>query len=130
MILVDSSVWIDHLRSANSTLADLLANGEVLSHPVVIGELALGHIKREDMIINKMSELPAAEIVEHHEALAFIRLNALGGSGIGYGDAHLLASARLTPDASLWTRDRSLLSAALRLGVAADLDPFFGFHEE
>ena len=130
MILIDTSVWIDHLRSRNTTLANLLDSRKILSHPVVIGELALGHIKREETIIGELSKLPATLTISHDEALVFIRRNALGGSGIGYGDAHLLASARLTPDAALWTRDRNLLVVARRLGLDAGLEPFTGFHED
>src|SRR5438309_6611154 len=105
MILVDTSVWIDHLRSGDQILAGLLQNRKVLSHPAVIGELALGRARQEDLIIGEMSKLPAANAATDDETLVFIRRNGLAGSGIGYTDAHLLAATRLTPDATLWTRD-------------------------
>jgi predicted nucleic acid-binding protein len=119
MILVDSSVWIDHLRSGNAKLAGLLENGQVLVHPFVIGELALGNLKKRAQILTNLQDLPEAVVARDDEVLRFIGRHALHGRGIGYVDAHLLASARLTPDGSLWTRDKRLHAAAKRLGLAA-----------
>jgi hypothetical protein len=130
MILVDSSVWIDHIRYGVAALEDLLQRNHVLSHPAVIGELALGRPRQEEKIIADMSELLPAEIADHDEVLHFIRRNSLGGSGIGYADAHLLASTQLTADAALWTRDRRLLAAARRLGLDADVEPYGGVQED
>lgn len=130
MILVDTSVWIDHIRSADPRLQDFLQQEQVLSHPAVIGELALGRPKREAEVLGAMAKLPKADVATHDEVLVFIQRNALAGSGIGYTDAHLLASTRLTPDAALWSRDRRLLAAARRLGLDADVEPYSGVQED
>lgn len=118
MILVDSSVWIDHLRSRDAALAELLLRGQVLAHPFVIGELALGSLRRREEIISGLQGLPRAVVADDPEVLALIARESLHGRGIGYIDAHLLASVQLTPDARLWTRDRRLDDAAGRLGIA------------
>ncbi len=121
MILVDTSVWIDHLRSRNETLAALLEGGEVLVHPFVIGELALGHLRQRDLILMSLQDLPCAKIASDPEVLRFIGERRLFGLGVGYVDAHLLAAALLTAGTLLWTLDARLLAAAKRLGVAARL---------
>ena len=118
MILVDSSVWIDHLRGATADLTGLLEEGRVLVHPFVIGELALGSLRQRESVLQSLRDLPQAVMAEDAEILDFIDRHALFGLGIGYIDVHLLASVRLTPDASLWTRDRRLQDAALRMGLA------------
>ncbi len=118
MILVDTSVWIDHLRSGNSALTELLNTGQVLAHAFVTGELALGNLRQRDTILNALRDLPQANIATDDEVLSFISQHALFGLGIGYVDAHLLAAVRLTPAASLWTRDKRLLNAAEQLGLA------------
>ena len=119
MILVDTSIWVDHLRRGDSFLAGLLTRGEVLMHPFVTGELALGHIRQRDLIIRALSKLPQAVIANDREVLQFIDLHALSGTGIGYIDAHLLAAVRLTAGASFWTRDRRLFDIAERLALTA-----------
>ncbi len=119
MILVDSSVWIDHLRSADAGLAKLLNQGQVLAHPFVNGELALGSLRQRAGIISALQDLPKAVVADEVEVLGFIEGHALFGRGIGYIDAHLLASVRLTADATLWTRDKRLQQVAARLGLAA-----------
>lgn len=118
MILVDTSVWVDHLRSGDETLSALLDGGQVLCHPYVIAELALGHLKPRDAILGLLAELPAAQVSSNDELLRFIGQNSLAGLGIGYVDAHLLAATRLTPSASLWTRDKRLHMVAIRLQLA------------
>jgi len=118
MILVDSSVWVDHLRSGDDRLTALLDRGLVLTHAFVIGELALGSLRQRAAILGALLDLPQATRATDDEVLAFIDRAGLHGLGIGYVDAHLLASVRLTPDARLWTRDRRLLAAAERLGLA------------
>lgn len=118
MILVDTSVWIDHLRANDPVLAGLLNNGGVLMHPFVLGELSLGSLRQRDVVLEALSGLPRAKLANDTEVLLFIAQKALFGLGIGYIDAHLLAAVRLTPDASLWTRDKLLLAAAQRLGLA------------
>ncbi len=118
MILVDTSVWIDHLRQRNERLSTLLEQGQVLAHSFVIGELALGNLQNRDAILGALQDLPQAPIATDAEVLGFITANALQGLGIGYIDAHLLAATRLAPGAMLWTRDKRLLAAGMRLGLA------------
>lgn len=121
MILVDSSIWIDHLRSSDAVLSDLLNRAQVLAHPFVIGELALGSLRQRATIIDALQDMPKAVKADDGEVLAFIERQTLYARGIGYIDAHLLASARLTPDASLWTRDRRLNEVANVLGLASPM---------
>jgi predicted nucleic acid-binding protein len=119
VILVDTSVWVDHLRQGDDTLAALLESGRVLTHPFIIGELALGSLRQRAVILGALRNLPRAQAARDDEVLHFIDRAALAGSGIGYIDAHLLAAARLTPGATLWTRDRRLAEVAARLGLRA-----------
>lgn len=121
MILVDTSIWIDHFRLSNPVLADLLENTEVLIHPFVIGELALGTLANRGQVLAALRDLPRTDVATEQEVLHFIDRQALSGSGIGYVDAHLLAAARLMPGALLWTRDRRLQAAAATLSLAAIL---------
>src|SRR5689334_16521481 len=118
MILVDSSVWIDHFRSGNRTLVELIAEDRVLLHPFVIGELTLGGLP-DVWAVEDLLGMPSATLADDDEVLLFIQHHALTGGGIGYGDAHLLVSTRFTLGAALWTRDRRLLAAARRLGLDA-----------
>ncbi len=118
MILVDTSVWIDHLRAGDKTLATLLNSGMVLSHPFVVGELALANLRRRELVLTAMSDLPRASIATDAEVLHFIHRHALFGRGIGYIDAHLLAAVQLTADAALWTRDKRLNDVGADLGLA------------
>lgn len=117
MILVDTAVWIDHLRDGDEALAARLEHGGVLAHPWVTGELALGSLRGRDEILRLLDELPQAQVATPAELLAFIGDHELYGLGIGYVDAQLLAATMLS-GAVLWTRDRRLLAAAEGLGVA------------
>ena len=119
MILIDTSVWIDHLRSGDRALAQLLNKGQVLTHPFVVGELALGNLRQRQLIRDTLGDLPRASVASDEEVLRFIGEGSLFESGIGYVDAHLLAATRLSADATLWTRDKRLLFAAERLNLAA-----------
>lgn len=121
MILVDTSVWVDHLRVGVVALADQLEAGMVLAHPFVIGELALGNLRQRETVLHALSELPRANVATDTEVLQFIDRNALGGRGIGYVDVHLLASTRLTPGTELWTTDRRLGGVAADMGIAFTL---------
>lgn len=121
MILVDTSVWIDHLRNGDGTLVNLLNTGRVLAHPFVIGELALGSLRQRDVILDTLNNLSRAKIATDEEVLAFINQSKLYGLGVGYIDAHLLTSVRLTPGTLLWTRDKRLCVAANQLGLLAAL---------
>ncbi len=118
MILVDTSVWVDHLRAGDKALADLLDAGMVLTHPFVIGELALGNLRQRELVLNALSDLPCAHIATDAEALRFIGRHVLFGRGVGYVDVHLLAGARLTAGAELWTNDKRLRGIAAHLGLA------------
>jgi len=118
MILVDTSVWVEHLRRGTAALATALEGGEVLTHPFVVGELACGNLKNRGEVLGLLGELPSAPVVTHAEALAFIERRALVGRGIGYIDVHLLASALLAGTARLWTRDRRLAAVAENLKLA------------
>lgn len=121
MILVDTSVWVDHLRTAGDHLISLLQDGRVLMHPFVIGEIALGTLRRRDSVLIDLQKLPQATVAADREVLIFIDRHQLAGRGIGYVDAHLLAAAKLTPHASLWTRDNRLQHAADQLGLMPPL---------
>ncbi|HEX7761739.1 MAG TPA: type II toxin-antitoxin system VapC family toxin [Caulobacteraceae bacterium] len=117
MIIIDTSVWVDHLRVGDKAVAALLDAGRVLAHPFVVGELALGNLRQRQIILASLQDLPQANIATDQEVLHFIDRHALAGLGIGYVDAHLLASTLLTAGASLWTRDKRVLYAAERLGL-------------
>lgn len=119
MILVDTSVWVDHFRVGDSTLAALLERAEVLGHPWVIGELALGQLSQRGQILSLLSGLPRATVATDVEVLSVIDHHHLHALGIGYVDAQLLASTLLTPEALLWTRDKRLGAAAAALGHSA-----------
>ena len=121
MILVDTSVWIDHLRQGDGILTDLLEHGRVISHPFVIGEVATGSLRQREVILHALRGLPRAVVAQDAEVLDFIERENLFGSGLGYIDVHLLASVRLTPDALLFTRDKRLHKAAARMSVAAPI---------
>lgn len=118
MILVDTSVWIDHLRQGNAHLAHLLGIGQVFTHPYIIGELALGSLQNRNAVLGGLKDLPQACVATDDEVLQFVETNAVFGRGIGYIDAHLLAAVRLAPGTRLWTRDKRLLSASTDLQVA------------
>jgi predicted nucleic acid-binding protein len=118
LILVDTSVWLDHLRTGDAQLADLLERQQVAMHPFVIGEIACGSLKKRALVFELLTELPHAVVAEADEVLGFVDRHALYGKGIGYVDVHLLASAALTEGVSLWTRDKRLLMVAQKLGYA------------
>jgi predicted nucleic acid-binding protein len=116
LTLVDTSVWVAHLRRGLPALAERLEEGEVLCHPFVIGEVSLGHLRRRTEILALLAALPCAVLARDLEVLAFVESKRLAGSGIGWVDAHLLASAALS-DAPLWTADRRLAATARTLGL-------------
>jgi predicted nucleic acid-binding protein len=123
VILVDTAVWIDHFRDGDPALAGLLERGEVLAHPWITGELALGRLRARAEILKLLGDLPQAAVATPAELLAFIEHHELHGVGIGYVDAQLLAATRLTADARLWTHDRRLSAVAARLGAAYPSEP-------
>ena len=118
MILVDTSVWVQHLRSGDDRLVRLLEAGSVLVHPWVHGELALGHLRAGSEVLDLLPRLPQAEVASATEVLVLIAAHQLQGCGIGYVDTQLLAAVRLTPGARLWSHDRQLSAVAARLGDA------------
>ncbi len=118
MILVDTSIWVDHLRRGDERLAARLDRAEVLMHPWVVGELALGHLVRRTEVLGLLSNLPAAVVATDAEVRALIDRDALFGRGIGYVDAHLLAATMLTPGTRLWTHDKRLATVAVERGLA------------
>jgi len=117
MILVDSSVWIDHFRKGNEELRELLYSNQVMLHDFVIGELALGNFRNRKIVLQMLSDLPKAICATTDEAFLFIDKHRLYGLGIGYIDSHLLASAMLT-EARLWTNDKKLKEIAVKLGCS------------
>ncbi|MBC7794898.1 MAG: type II toxin-antitoxin system VapC family toxin [Clostridia bacterium] len=120
MILVDTSVWVTHLRKRLTRLVDALEVNEVMTHPFVRGELALGGSGHKSNLIALLQFLPAARVIEHADVLAAVGRLALVGKGIGWVDAHLLA-ASLVEGASLWTLDAKLRRAAHEAGCAVEL---------
>jgi predicted nucleic acid-binding protein len=119
MILVDTSAWVEHLRRGSPRVKGLLENGEVVVHPFVLGELACGNLKNRKEILSLLDELPVAMLAEQSEVLTLVETKKLYGTGIGWVDAHLVASALLT-GAKLLTLDKALAEAASMLGVGAD----------
>ena len=118
MILVDTSVWVDHLRRGDAQLIELLNSSAVLMHAFVIGEIACGSLAERKAVLALLQDLPSAPIADPDEILNFVERRRLFGKGIGYVDVHLLASAALSGGALLWTRDKRLHTAADGLGVA------------
>ena len=115
MILVDTSVWVHHLRFGDALLAALLDVNSVVMHPCVVGEIACGSLSKRAPTLELLQQLPMAPVAEFDEVLGYIEDHKLHGKGIGYVDAHLLASAAIG-GARLWTRDRRLHATAVRLG--------------
>lgn len=118
MILVDTSVWIDHLRRGEQELVKLLNEGVVLCHPFVIGELACGNLKNRAEILSLLAALPTPTVASHQEALHLLTKRKLSGKGLGWIDLHLLASALLSK-CPLWTKDKALgtVAGALKIGA-------------
>jgi predicted nucleic acid-binding protein len=122
-ILADTSIWIDHFRQSDPALSSLLSERAVLLHPFVLGEIALGRISGLSDVMATLRLLPQALVAGADAVIGSIEKDRLGGSGIGYVDAHLVTSTRMTPEARLWTRDKRLRAVAERLAIAApDLD--------
>ena len=115
MILVDTSIWIDHFRTANQQLVALLNRNEVLVHPYIIGEIALGSVAKRADILRYLNNMPAAVGATHDEVMVFIDRHGLANTGVGYVDATLLASAALTPSAALWAQYFGVPAGMVRL---------------
>jgi predicted nucleic acid-binding protein len=117
MILVDTSVWIDHLHRSEPALVGLLDSSRVLQHPMVLGELALGSMRNREELLGSLTGLPSARIAAHDEVMRFIEQRQLYGGDLSLVDVHLLASVLLTPGTGLWTRDKRLRASADSLGI-------------
>ena len=120
MLLVVTSVWVDHLSDHDASLADALNGSRVLMHPHVLGEIALGSLKNRSTVLSLLGNLPKAAVATDDEVLLMIDQDKLYSRGIGYTDAHLLAAVRLSDDAGLWTRDKRLYKVAKELRLHAD----------
>ena len=119
-ILVDTSVWIKHLREGDKNLTELLEQGLVACHPFIIGEIACGGIKNRHEIIGLLNDLPSTDILDHSEIMEFIENRKIMNKGIGYIDVHLLGSA-LVSGTPLWTFDRALRKIAVQLSIEYDI---------
>jgi predicted nucleic acid-binding protein len=119
LILADTAIWIDHLRRGDRTLSSLLAAGQIVGHPAVVGEIGLGSLANRHEILALLSSLPQAVQGTPDEVMAYIEAHRLFGLGVGYVDVQLLAATALTSTTSLWTRDKRLRAAAANLGLLA-----------
>jgi hypothetical protein len=122
VILVDTSVWIDHFRTGLPRLAASLERAEVATHTFVVGELALGDLRQRDIVLALLRRLSTAPVASDAELLEFIARRRLWARGIGFVDAHLLAACHLSPGMRLWTHDKRLRSIAEEHGIGAALD--------
>jgi predicted nucleic acid-binding protein len=116
-VLVDTSIWIDHLNKTDEAFSTLLASKPVVVHPYIVGEILLGSLKQREVVRRTLEGFKSVTVAEDSEVLGFIEHNQLFGAGIGYIDAHLLAAAKLSDGVRLWTRDRRLADIATRLDV-------------
>jgi len=119
-ILVDTSVWIKHLRESDKNLVRLLKQGLVACHPFIIGEIACGGIKNTHEIINLLTDLPSTDILDHYDIMEFIEYRKIMNKGVGYVDVHLLASA-LVSETPLWTSDKALKKVANQLSIGYEI---------
>ena len=117
MILVDTSIWIDHFHRSDATLVALLDSSLVAAHPMVIGELAVGSLANREDVLLSLGGLPSLSVPGFEEILGMIEARKLHGRGLGLIDVYLLASALLAPGTKLWTRDKRLSDAASRLNL-------------
>ncbi|GMR00845.1 MAG: type II toxin-antitoxin system VapC family toxin [Gammaproteobacteria bacterium] len=122
MILVDTSVWIDHFRSGDDELMQQLNNNNVLIHPFVLGELACGNLNKRKEVITLLNDLPKSSVATDSEVLFFIEQHKLMARGIGYIDTHLLAAVALDGSARLWTRDKHLRAVGDSLSLTCEMD--------
>jgi hypothetical protein len=121
MILADTLIWIDHFRRNEPRLQALLDRGDIIMHPFVLGEIALGSMASRRIVLGALDLLQHAIVASEAEVRAAIESRGLLGKGVGYVDAHLIASVLLTPGSKLWTRDKKLKEAAAILRLGADL---------
>ena len=119
MLLVDTSIWVDHLRHGDAQLQDELERGQVGIHPWIIGEIACGHLRQREQVLSLLADLPQLSVATDQEVLHLIESQQLMGRGIGYIDVHLIAAC-LISNAKLWTRDLRLHRIAVDVGIASD----------
>ncbi len=119
MTLVDTSVWVQHLRTGSERLRSLLVDEQVFCHLFVMGELACGTMRERQEVLDLLKALPQARVAEHEEVLQFLEGRQLYGRGLGWVDAHLLASTVLT-GCTFWTLDRPLRRAAIALKIVGE----------
>jgi len=122
MILADTSIWIDHLRSKDIKLSALLEANEIIIHAFVIGEIALGSLRQREIILERLDDLPRLNIASDQEVRYLIEREKLFSRGIGYIDAQLIAATRLKPGTKIWTRDKRFSYVADELGLSATPD--------
>ncbi len=121
MILADTSAWIDHFRSDNKKLRRLLSRGQIVTHPFIITELALGSLKSRSKTLALLDLLPQLRVAQDSEVRSMIEASRLYSLGVGLTDAHLIASVFINPPTLLWTRDKQLRKVAEGLGIHAEL---------
>jgi len=121
LILADTSVWIDHLRAGNKELRQHLNQGQIVIHPFIIAELALGSLKERTKTLALLDRLPQVRVAQLNEIRAMIEARRLYSLGIGLTDAHLIASVLINPPTLLWTRDKQLRKVAKALGIHTNL---------
>lgn len=119
MFLADTSIWIDHLNGGDAPLEDALNKREVICHPYIVAEIALGSLKNRNGILRSLDELPSAKVATIEEVRALIENHKIFSRGIGLIDCHLIASALLTNGAKIWTRDKRLHAVASELNIVA-----------
>lgn len=122
MVLIDTSIWVEFIRFGNAQLASLLQQDRVLMHDMVLGEIACGSLQERADRLAVLAQLPHIDNAEHGEVMRFIDKNQLHGCGVGYVDNHLLAAVKLRLGSRLWSRDKRLVAAAQRLGVAFEAE--------
>ena len=121
MILADTSIWIDHLRNRDPEMENLLGRGQIVMHPVIVAEIALGSLHNRQQILGALDALLEVRPAQHDEVRHMIEARSLYSKGIGLTDAHLVASCLITPGTQLWTRDGALQRLAVALGIQAIL---------
>jgi predicted nucleic acid-binding protein len=124
MILADTSIWVDHLRGGDPEMKNLLRRGQIVMHPFVVAEIALGSLRNRRKILGELEALLEVRVAQLKEVRHMIEAHTLYSKGIGLTDAHLMASCLMTPGTQLWTRDRAMENVARALGILVDLPPF------
>ena len=119
MILADTTVWIDHFRSDNEEMRKQLGKLNIVIHPFIIAELALGSLRERTKTLAWLDRLPKVKVAQISEVRQMIELRSLYNRGIGLIDAHLIASVFIDPSSRLWTKDKRLSGIAEELGIAA-----------